>query len=604
MNLESVNIPVDSWVTVAVAWMSANLGGFFDAVSAFFSTLTGGLEDLLLLPQAIVLILILGLIAWYAKGWKFAILTILSFALIAMMGMWESAMSTLALVLVSALAALVVGVPLGILASFSKRLSAIIKPVLDFMQTMPSLVYLIPSIIFFGIGTVPGVVSTILFAMPPAARMTELGIRQVDPEVVEAGKAFGASPAKILGRIQIPLALPTIMAGVNQVIMLSLSMVVIAGMVGAGGLGAVVYGSVTRLDVGLGFEGGLAVVIIAVFLDRITAAFGKSASKRVSRGRSNGHHADKREETFTKTLIARRTFIVLSAAAVGAVAFGIFRTNDTSSSAEGSSSSGKGTIKIGWIPWDEDVSATYLWKRILENNGYTVTLTQADAGPVYEALSTSDLDVFLDTWLPTTHADYWATYKDKLEDLSVWYDNARLTWAVPNYVDIDSIPDLAGHGTEFGNQIIGIEPGAGLTRVSNDTVLPGYGLGGEYSLVESSTTAMLSELSRAISSNKPIVVTLWRPHWAYSSYPIKDLEDPDGLLGAAEQVHIIARDGFSDDYPEVAGWLEAFVLDDTQLAALEDMVMNQYGSGQEEAAIDAWLDDDANKALVDGWLAG
>jgi ABC-type proline/glycine betaine transport system permease subunit len=283
MNLESISIPVDDWVTVAVAWMSAHMGGFFDVIALFFSTLTGGLEEALLLPQAIVIVLILGLIAWYMKGWKFAIFVALSFALIAMMGMWESAMSTLALVLVSAIAALVIGIPLGILASFSKRISAVIKPVLDFMQTMPSLVYLIPSIIFFGIGTVPGVVSTILFAMPPAARMTELGIHQVDPEVVEAGKAFGASPSKILGRIQIPLALPTIMAGVNQVIMLSLSMVVMAGMVGAGGLGAVVYRSVTRLDVGLGFEGGLAVVIIAVFLDRITASFGKRVSRRVSR---------------------------------------------------------------------------------------------------------------------------------------------------------------------------------------------------------------------------------------------------------------------------------------------------------------------------------
>jgi glycine betaine/proline transport system substrate-binding protein len=297
--------------------------------------------------------------------------------------------------------------------------------------------------------------------------------------------------------------------------------------------------------------------------------------------------------------IARRTFIALSAAAVGTVALSSCRaTADTTSSPE------KGTIRIGWLPWDEDVSVTYLWKRILEDNGYTVTLTQADAGPLYEALSTSSLDVFLDTWLPTTHADYWATYKDKLEDLAIWYDNARLTWAVPDYVDIDSIPDLAGHGSEFSDQIIGIEPGAGLTRISRDTVLPGYGLDGEYSLVESSTTAMLAELSRAISSDEPIAVTLWRPHWAYNTYPIKDLEDPEELLGQAEQVHIIARDGFSDEYPDVTRWLKAFVLDDTQLAALEDMVMNQYGSGQEEVAIDAWLGDDTNKALVDGWMAG
>jgi ABC-type proline/glycine betaine transport system permease subunit len=178
--------------------------------------------------------------------------------------------------------ALVIGLPLGIIAARSDRFSGLIKPVLDLMQTMPSLVYLIPAIVFFGIGQVPGVVATVVFAMPPSVRLTELGLRQVDAEVVEAGEAFGASPMKILTRVQIPLALPTIMAGVNQVIMLALSMVVIAGMVGAGGLGAVIFRGVTRLDVGLGFEGGLSIVIIAVFLDRITAAFGDRASKRVS----------------------------------------------------------------------------------------------------------------------------------------------------------------------------------------------------------------------------------------------------------------------------------------------------------------------------------
>jgi len=157
-----------------------------------------------------------------------------------------------------------------------------VRPVLDFMQTMPSFVYLIPAIVFFGIGKVPGAVATLVFSMPPVVRLTELGLRQVDREVVEAGEAFGAAPRKILTSIQIPLALPTIMAGVNQTIMLALSMVVIAGIVGAGGLGAVVFRGVTRLNVGLGFEGGLSVVILAIFLDRITAAFGDRASRRTS----------------------------------------------------------------------------------------------------------------------------------------------------------------------------------------------------------------------------------------------------------------------------------------------------------------------------------
>jgi ABC-type proline/glycine betaine transport system permease subunit len=183
-------------------------------------------------------------------------------------------MDTLALVLVASVLAIVFSVPLGILAAKSVVASNIIRPILDFMQTMPAFVYLIPALILFRVGVVPGIVATIIFAMAPGVRLTELGIRGVDREVVEAGQAFGASPWRILRQIQLPLAMPTIMAGINQVIMLSLSMVVIAGMVGAGGLGADVVASLNRIDVALGFEAGLAVVILAIFLDRLTAALG------------------------------------------------------------------------------------------------------------------------------------------------------------------------------------------------------------------------------------------------------------------------------------------------------------------------------------------
>lgn len=259
------------------------------------------------------------------------------------------------------------------------------------------------------------------------------------------------------------------------------------------------------------------------------------------------------------------------------------------------------TITIGWIPWDEDVAVTYLWKGILENEGYKVNLVQADAGPIFEGLSSGDIDLFLDTWLPATHSDYWAQYSDNLEQLPVWYDDARLTWAVPSYVDIDSIEDLQANGDLFNNRIIGIEPGAGLTRISNESVIPGYGLD-DFRLVEGSTTAMLAELDRSISNETPVVVTLWRPHWAYNTYDLKDLEDPQGLLGDAEEISSVARLGFSEQYPEVAGWLSKFKLDDDQLAELEDLVVNKYGTGSESQAISEWLSNSRNQALVNGWL--
>jgi ABC-type proline/glycine betaine transport system permease subunit len=213
-------------------------------------------------------------LGWWVRGWLFAIGTGVGLVLILGMDQWENAMDTLALVLVSAIIAVAISIPLGILGARSRTASAVMKPVLDFMQTMPAFVYLIPALILFRVGVVPGIVATIIVSMAPGVRLTELGIRGVDAEVVEAGFAFGASPRRILRQIQLPLAAPTIMAGVNQVIMLSLSMVVIAGMVGAGGLGAPIVQALSRIDVGLGFEAGLAVVILAILLDRLTASLG------------------------------------------------------------------------------------------------------------------------------------------------------------------------------------------------------------------------------------------------------------------------------------------------------------------------------------------
>uniref|UniRef100_UPI003A894962 ABC transporter permease n=1 Tax=Leucobacter sp. BZR 635 TaxID=3378705 RepID=UPI003A894962 len=188
---------------------------------------------------------------------------------------WEDAMMTLSLTLIAALVAVVIGIPLGILSARNDTFSAVIKPVLDFMQTMPAMVYLIPAVVFFTVGVVPGVFATVLFALPPGVRFTELGIRGVDAEVVEAGHAFGSTPGKILRSIQLPLAMPTILAGVNQVIMLALSMAVVAGMAGADGLGKQVVAAISTMNIARGVEAGLAVVFLAVFLDRVTAALGE-----------------------------------------------------------------------------------------------------------------------------------------------------------------------------------------------------------------------------------------------------------------------------------------------------------------------------------------
>jgi glycine betaine/proline transport system permease protein len=194
------------------------------------------------------------------------------------MELWTGTMESLSLVLASTVIAVVIGIPLGIAMARSDTVASIVRPVLDLMQTMPAFVYLIPAAMFFGLGAVPGTIATVIFAMPPVVRLTNLGIRQVHAEFVEAGLAFGCTSRQLLFKVQLPNAMPSIMAGINQTIMLSLSMVVIASMIGAGGLGNTVLTGIQRLNVGLGFEGGLAVVILAVILDRITQSFGKGGA--------------------------------------------------------------------------------------------------------------------------------------------------------------------------------------------------------------------------------------------------------------------------------------------------------------------------------------
>lgn len=273
------DLPVGSWVSDFVDFLNSSLGWLFGFIRTIVGTLTEWIEGILIAPDPLLMVAIFTLIAFFTKGWKLAVFTAASFLLIISMGRFEETMVSLALVIVAVLIAVVVGTPLGILAARSDRFSSIVRPVLDFMQTMPAFIYLLLAVFFFRLGAVPGVMASVVFAMPPAVRLTELGIRQVDREVVEAAQAFGAKPREVLWGVQLPLARPSIMAGINQVIMLTLSMVVIAGLAGAGGLGETVVSGVQRFQVGLGIEGGLAVVILAIFLDRVTASFGPSETR-------------------------------------------------------------------------------------------------------------------------------------------------------------------------------------------------------------------------------------------------------------------------------------------------------------------------------------
>jgi len=271
---ETIQIPLADWVDTAMDWILANLGGVFDAIGTIILQILLAVENFLLFLPWFVILILVGLLAWKAfgsvvKGVGFMLLMVI----IGTFGYWDLAMMTLAIIIASVFFALLIGIPTGILMSRNDTFQGVIRPILDAMQTMPSFVYLIPALMLFGLGKVPATFATIIYAVPPVIRLTNVGIRQVDKDVIEAARAFGARPREILFDIQLPLAWPSIMVGINQTTMMALAMVVIGSMIGAKGLGLEVLLSINRIEVGRGFEAGLSIVILAIIIDRITHAF-------------------------------------------------------------------------------------------------------------------------------------------------------------------------------------------------------------------------------------------------------------------------------------------------------------------------------------------
>lgn len=261
---------------------------------------------------------------------------------------------------------------------------------------------------------------------------------------------------------------------------------------------------------------------------------------------------------------------------------------------------GGGTITLGIIPsWTDGLSTAYLWKHILEEDGYTVEIEEInDAAPLYTGLAEGDLDVYPSAWPEVTHAAYMEEYGDDLEDLGTYYDGAKLTIAVPEYSELQSIEDLVGKADDYDGKIVGIEAGAGLTKATQEQVIPQYGLDEDgWTLQTSSTPAMLNALEEAVGSEEDIVVTLWRPFWANNTFPVRDLEDPKGALGEAEGLHEIATKGFGEEFPEVAEMMANAKLDDEQYGTLEDLVVNEHPDDP-AAGVEAWIAE--NQDWVDG----
>ncbi|MEE6282749.1 glycine betaine ABC transporter substrate-binding protein [Georgenia sunbinii] len=292
------------------------------------------------------------------------------------------------------------------------------------------------------------------------------------------------------------------------------------------------------------------------------------------------------------TTLAATTAVALTLAACGS------DTTEPGDGGDDEATASSEPITIGVHGgWEEGIAASHLWKHILEEQGYEVEMQTADAGVIFTGMAQGDYDVNFDTWLPLTHGHYLDEYSEDLEELGMWLPEAPLTIAVNEDAPITSLAELADHADEFGNRLVGIDAGAGLTKITNEEVIPTYGLEGMDYII-SSTPAMLAELGAAIDAGENVVVTLWKPHWAYDEFPIRDLEDPEGALGEPDDIFAYGHAGFSEEYPEVAEWIGNFEMTEDQLHELENIMFNELAGEDNDAAVDQWLE--ANPDFVAG----
>ncbi|UUV98984.1 ABC transporter permease/substrate binding protein [Vagococcus luciliae] len=564
-------LPVADWVENITDWFTNTFSGLFALIENLGKQVMGGMTNLLTAIPPLIFIILMTALAFYISDKKkgLTVFTFLGLLFILNQGLWADLMNTVTLVLISSVLSIIIGVPLGILMAKSDKAQAILTPILDFMQTMPGFVYLIPAVAFFGIGMVPGVFASVIFALPPTVRFTNLGIRQVPEELVEAADSFGSTGKQKLFKLELPLAKSTILAGINQTTMLALSMVVIASMIGAPGLGRGVLSALQRAQVGNGFVNGLALVILAIIIDRFTQYVNKPRAKKAKA---------------TNPKQKKVTIIAAVAVLVAAIGSSMFLSSNKSSDKK---------INLAYVEWDSEVASTHVLAEVLKRQGFDVETTPLDNAIMWESVATGKADASVSAWLPSTHKAQADQYKDKIDILGPNLDGAKVGLVVPSYMDVSSIEDLSNQADKT---ITGIEPGAGVVTAANNTI-KAYPNLNDWKVETSSSGAMVVALDQAIKNKEPIIITGWTPHWMFSKYDLKYLEDPKEAMGAPEQINTFTRLGLKDDSPEAYKILKNFNW------TTEDMgkVMLAINEGESpEVAAKEWVDNNQDK--VNSWL--
>ncbi|HGK7714737.1 TPA: ABC transporter permease/substrate binding protein [Streptococcus pyogenes] len=565
-------LPVAQLVEQLTEWLTKTFSGLFDIMQVVGSFLMDWMTKTLLFihPLLFIVLVTAGMFFLAKKKWPLPTFTLLGLLFIYNQGLWKQLMNTFTLVLVASLISVLIGIPLGIWMAKNATVRQIVNPILDFMQTMPAFVYLIPAVAFFGIGMVPGVFASVIFALPPTVRFTNLAIRDIPTELIEASDAFGSTGKQKLFKVELPLAKNTIMAGVNQTMMLALSMVVTGSMIGAPGLGREVLSALQHADIGSGFVSGLALVILAIVLDRMTQLFNSKPQEKAKAGKTN-------------------KWIGLAALAIFLIAVlgrGIMTM------ASGMADKGE-TVNIAYVQWDSEVASTHVIAEVLKNEGYHVTLTPLDNAVMWQTVANGNADFSTSAWLPVTHGQQYQKYKSKLDDLGPNLKGTKLGLAVPKYMtDVNSIEDLSKQADQ---KITGIEPGAGIMAAAKKTLKEYHNLS-SWELVAASTGAMTTSLDQAIKKKDPIVVTAWSPHWMFAKYDLKYLKDPKETFGSTENINTIARKGLKKDLPNVYKIIDKFHWTQKDMEA----VMLDINKGMSpEAAAKKWVE--ANKSKVSSW---
>ncbi|HFI0081825.1 TPA: ABC transporter permease/substrate binding protein [Streptococcus suis] len=567
-NILQNSLPIKDLVDKGIDWLTEHLAGLFKVIQVSGDAMMNFVSDTLNVIPPLLLLIVIPVLAYYVSRKKgFTALTMLGLLFIYNQGLWEEMLYTFTLVLVASLISVLLGIPLGVWMAKSNRAKSIISPLLDFMQTMPAFVYLIPAVAFFGIGMVPGVFASVIFALPPTVRFTNLGIREIPEELIEASESFGSTDRQRLFKVELPLAKNTIFAGVNQTIMLALSMVVTASMIGAPGLGNGVLSALQHAEIGAGFVSGLALVVLAIIIDRFTQFLNQPKRKAA------------KQSTFAKFLAP---ILLIS-----------FLVTGITQSFLKATTSDKKEITLAYVEWDSEVASTNVLAEVLTSQGYDVNLISLDNAVAWKSIAEGNADASVSAWLPATHQAQYEQYKDQLVDLGANLFGTSLGLAVPSYMDISTIEELTSQANQT---IIGIEPGAGIMAAA-DSAVNEYANLSTWSLTASSTGAMVTSLEQALKNEDDIVVTAWMPHWMFAKYDLTLLEDPMGVFGDAEEIHTIVRQGLKEDQADAYNIIDQFNWEPEDMQAV--MLAISEGKTPSQSARD-WIE--LNPDKVKEWL--